>query len=559
MTTTNGEENELAKSLVYWVSRRGSANYWAMLINGCDKRYTNEEGTMSVQLAPNFRYILTCHIPFFEKCSPSMRLLALVHEAAHIAHNHIPRLFKMMANCTDPFVRRAILSTFNWAADFAANDSIVRLEPGFDKAHKAFMYVNSQGERVETDEATMAALPGEWPFLLPEEWGLPKGKSMEEYFVLILKDLPKFKQRVQRMLEDLAEQISGAGDSPGEGEGEGESEGEGEGKPGKGKDVLRSPFGRGRGSGLPNVIPGLPESLIDQAINDPDTFDMLQKAFDKMTGQAHKQWNEKAEGMTPEEAISAGSKMKKHAQALARSANERVHRDRGYMSGNVQRVIDALLEPEQIPWDSFLRDIIQGAITARVHEEMGSPNLSLINEDYLEPWPGQTLEFGFNITWMTDTSGSMGDDEYARACACINSLLAQNKSVFVTYCECDAAMQKEVKVTNVEPPSDEYLKELQNRRGHGGTVYTPFFKRVAGADEPRDWVANAPRLDEKHPKPDLMVICTDGGVGLMGECFPKYQPDCPIIWLLMPGCSPCEGMDNVAPNRLIEMFKMKEE
>lgn len=129
----------------------------------------------------------------------------------------------------------------------------------------------------------------------------------------------------------------------------------------------------------------------------------------------------------------------------------------------------------------------------------------------------------------------------------------------MVYCECDAAMQKEVKVTNIEPPGDEYVKELQNRRGHGGTVYTPFFKRVAGVDEPNDWVPGAPRLDERHPKPDLMVICTDGGVGLMGECFPKYKPDCPIIWLLMPNCRPVPGMDNVPPDRIIEMFHMKQE
>lgn len=549
-------ENELQKSLVFWVSRRGANNYWATLINGCDKKYTNEDGTMSVQLAPNWRYLLTCHLPFFEKCSPSMRLLVLVHEAAHIALNHIPRLFKMLANCTDPFVRTAILATFNWAADFAANDAIVRLEPGFKEAHKAFMHVGPDGMPVPFTKETEAALEGEWPFLLPEEWGLPTGKSMEEYFVLILKDLPKFKQRIERMLQDLANQIEqmGEGGSGPEG-GEGE---DGEDGDGGGGDKMRSPFGRGK-NGLPDTIPGLPESLIQQAINQPEVFEMMQKAFDKISGKAHKQWNEKAESMTPSEAVSAGNKMKKHAQQLARSANERQTRDRGFMSGNVQRIIDALLEPEQIPWDSFLRDLISGAITARVQEEMVSPNLSLINEDYLEPWPGQTLEFGFNITWMTDTSGSMGDDEYARACACINSLLAQHKSVFVTYVECDAALQKEVKVSNVEPPSDEYLKELQNRRGHGGTVYTPFFKRVAGADSPGDWVQGAPRLEEKHPKPDLMVVCTDGGVGLMGECFPQYQPECPIIWLLMPGCSPCQGMDNIAPNRLVEMFKMKEE
>jgi hypothetical protein len=334
-----------------------------------------------------------------------------------------------------------------------------------------------------------------------------------------------------------------------EGEGEGESE---DGSGGQGKSPSRRNI-------PPKGIPGIPDEIVKHALNSPETFEMLQKAFDKISSKAHKQWNEKAKEMTPEEAISAGNKLKKHAQTMVRAANDRVKRDRGFMPGGVQKIIDALMEPDQIPWDSILRDIIHGAISARVQEEMVSPNLSLINEDYLEPWPGQTLEFGFNITWMTDTSGSMGDSEYARACNCMNSLLAQNKFVSVTYCECDAIMQKEVKVTNIEPLTEEYLSELRTRRGYGGTVYTPFFKRVMGADEPRDWIDGAPRLEDAHPKPDLMVICTDGGVRLMGECFPKYRPECPIIWLLMPGCHATTGMDDVAPDRLIQMYKMREE
>lgn len=534
MTITT-DENELAKSLVYWVSRRGTANYWATLINGCSKQYQNSEGTMSVQLTDKWRYLLTCHMPFFEACTPHVRLLVLVHEAAHIALNHIPRLFRLLANCTDPIVRTAIMSTFNFAADFAANDAIVRLEPHFKDCH---LPVKPETfEEVATATLKQGTID-KWPFLMPEDWGLPTGKSMEEYFVLLLEDLPKFKQMMQQMMDSLQSQLKELADSEG--------------------DIVTSPF-RGGGRGLPNRMPGLPDNLIQQAINDPSMFEIMQKIFDKLTGNAHKQWNEKAEKMTPGEAISAGNKMKNHAKSLARSANERMAKGRGYLPGHLQKIIDALLEPEQLPWDIYLKDIIQGAISARVQEEMASPNLSLINEDYLEPWPGQILEFGFNITWMTDTSGSMHDDEYARACACLNSLLASNKSIYVTYVECDAQIQKEMKVNNISPPEKKNASELITRRGYGGTIYTPFFKRVAGVDEPRDWEEGAPRLDEAHPRPDLIVIYTDGGVGLMGECFPKYQPACPIIWLLAPNCHPVPGMDNVAPNRLVEMFKMREE
>ena len=557
------DENELTKSLVYWVSRRGSNSFWATVINGTDKVFANDEGTMSVHLSPNFRYVLTCHMPFFEKCSPAMRLLVLVHESAHIVHNHIPRLFKMLSSCTDPLVRAAIMAVFGWAADFAANDSIVRNEPGFKEAHKAFMYVDADGAPVKApDEGEMAKLPGEWPFLLPEEYGFKQGLSMEQYFVCMLKDLNKFKQRAERMLADMeaAEGKGGESGEPGEGEeGEGgQPGGPGAGKGGGRKDIVKSSYGKGN-TGLPDTIPGMPESLVERAINDAATFQMLQKLHDKITGKAHKQWSDIAKKMTPEEAISAGNKLKKHAQSLVRSANECVSRDRGFLPGGAQRIIDELMTPEQIPWDAFLKDIIQGAISARVDEAMTAPNLALINEEYIEPWPGQTLEFGFNITWFCDTSGSMGDDEYARACSCLNSLLAVNKSIYVTYVEGDAAIQKEARVTNVEPPDDAYLAELRKRRGYGGTVYTPVFKRIVGADEPSDWVEGAPRLEEKHPKPDLIVVCTDGGVNLMGECFPKYHPGCPIIWIMMPNCSPVEGMSDVAPDRIVQTYSMKEE
>ena len=153
----------------------------------------------------------------------------------------------------------------------------------------------------------------------------------------------------------------------------------------------------------------------------------------------------------------------------------------------------------------------------------------------------------------------MGDAEYARACAALNGLLAINKNVKVTYVECDANVQKEVEVSNIEPPDDKYLAELRNRRGYGGTSYAPFFKRVLGLDEKGDWMDGAPKIEDGHPAPDLIVICTDGGVYLQNECFPRFQPKVPIIWLLMPGCHAPAGMDNVPPNRLGEMFRIREE
>jgi predicted metal-dependent peptidase len=532
------KENALSTSIMYFVSRRGLNSFWASVVNSCDKVYRNDEGTLSVSLAQNHRFILTVHLPFYKTCSEELKYLVLVHEAAHLVLLHIPRFLKLISDITDPFVRTAVKAVANIAMDLAANDSVVRLEKQFEKVHRP------SGTKT-----------GEWTFLLPEEFGFEKGKTMEEYICLILNDLPKMKQQVDKMLKALEKQLQDEID----GKGQKEEQGEGQDGDGSGsEDVMRSPYGNGRG-GRPASVPGLPESLIEQAINEPETFERFQKLFDQLTGKNHKSWGDKLEKMSPEEAVSAGNKMKKHAQTLAKAAAERTSRERGYLPNNMQRLIEELMQEEVIPWDVFLRDIIQSSVSSRVREEMVSPNLALINEDYLEPWPGQTLDFNYNITWFSDTSGSMGDDEYARACSCLNSLLAINKGVHVTYVEGDAALQKEVQVTNLEPPDEKYLEELRKRRGYGGTNYAPFFKRVAGEDTPGDWMEGAPRLDEKHPYPDLIVVCTDGGVTIEEECFPKYRPNCPVVWILMPGCRAAEGMSNVSPDRVIETFHMREE
>ena len=511
-TTPPPEENALQRSLVYLVSRRGAGNFWCVILNGMDKRFTNEEGTLAVQLTHNFRYMLTVHLPYFEKCSPELNRLDLVHEAAHVCLGHLPRLFKMLSNTTDPLIRMALRSVFNVAADIAANDTIVRLEKDFEE-------VNANEE----------------PYLLPETFNFPRGQTMEQYMQLLLPATATAVKKLQKM---------GKGTGTGTGTGTGKGTGS----------TVTSPFSSSGSLQPPAHIPGIPNGLIQQAIKTPELFQALQDAFDALTSGKHKSWNERAETLSPEEVISANAKMKKHVQTLVTTA--KAH-SRGYLPGNAQQIVDALMQPEQIPWDLFLRDIIQGAISARICDAMCAPNMALINEDYLEPWPGQTLEFGYNITWMVDTSGSMGDNEYARACACVNGLLAVNKDIHLTYVENDAALQKEIQVSNVEPPSETYLTEVRLRRGRGGTVYTPFFKRIAGVDEPSDWMPDAPRLSDKHPQPDLIVVCTDGGVSL--ECFPLYRPPCGIIWLVMPGCSPCHGMENVAPDRIVQMEKLIEE
>jgi len=572
ITTAATESTELSRSLVYLVSPRGGDNYWARVINGTDKVYLDTEGTLSVSIAKNGRYVLTCHNPFFEGCSVPMRKLAVIHEAGHLALRHLERVTRLLTTQADPLVRKTIQTIYNYALDFAVNDSILRKEPEFVQVHRP------RG----TDK-------GEFTFLLPEEFGYPKGLSVEEYVRLMLKDIDHARQVMREILEctqgDGDESKGGAGAESGGGRGgESESDSDPEGRSGTGgeggesssekpnstsgsgdqKNKSSSERRRGKGGGKAPTEsdvedPSLPPGLGEVARSDSESVDELQEMFDELNHENHDAWQDQLDNMSREEALSMANRMKAHARQLVRGAHEQTKRSRGFVPAEIEKMVERLLEADQTPWDWLLDDQLASSVASKVEEAMVMPNLSFINEDHLEPWPGLALNFAFNITWIDDISGSVSSPEHARACRCVNSLMASNKNVKLTYMQVDAALHLEEATDNLQSPDPEKLKEMLARRGAGGTVYTPAFKRILNVDTPSDWVRPELKPREPHPKPDLVIVTTDGGVRIEGECFPVYHPGCPIIWLVLPGNRPAPGMNDSAPDRVIEMFNIKSE
>jgi len=531
---TNNTTTQLSQSFVYLVSPRGGNSYWAVVINGCDKLYTTEIPTLAVQLTPNGRYVLMCNNEFFATKSDPMKKLILVHEAGHIAMRHVERLCKLLSNITSPSVRESVTTVYNIAADLADNDSIVRHE---------------------TEFAAMLE-SGEFDGLLPEKFEFPLGLSMERYMWLLVDR----REEVKQLLKDM---LGGDGDDENESEGDDSegapSSGGNGGKGGKG--------GKGRvktetSDEEETVGDAVRQSLVETIANamqvDPDYFEQLKKAFEAAAGETHKQWNQVAGELTPEEAVSMAGKLKHHAKRLVKSAHEQLKaRPRGFAPAGIEKLVEDLLAEEQVPWTWLFNDLIATSVAPRVVEEMACPNLMLINDMYVEPWPGFALDHEFHIAWVTDTSGSVSDTEYSRACVEINGLLKMNKNIRLRYMECDAAMQKEMYVDNLEPPDQEELKKVRSRHGYGGTVYTPAFKRLLGLDTAEDWARTADRPAECPRRPDLLVVYTDGGVVLEGECFPQYHPGCPIIWLVAPDCYTAAGMNDVPPDHVIRMFHMR--
>jgi predicted metal-dependent peptidase len=528
------ETTELSRSLVYLVSARGGDNYWARVINGCDKFYQKNFGTASVSVAPNGRYVLNVDDDFFHELPTGDKKLVLVHEAGHIALRHIERLFRVQCQLADPTLRKAVMVVFNIAADLADNDKIVRNEPEFKDS--------------------------KFPWILPEKMNYPKGKSMEQYIAMLVADLPQALENMEKMLDQMLEGKDGEKQEQGGSGGAGievpiDGGSLGGIMPGKGGKGKKGSKGEAESDQPTLDDPQVPQGLGPAARNNPELIDKLADAFERLTKKAHQLWNKMADNMSPEEATGVSNKMKQHAKRLVKSAHEQTIRSRGTVPAGIESLVKGLLTPEQIPWHWLLDDALQGAIHSKILEEMAMPNTSLFGTDY-EPWPGFTLDRKFRIWWLTDTSGSVADAEYARACLCINSLMKVNKFIELVHIQGDAACQHEELTDNLAPPEDGGARA---RYGYGGTVYTPMFKRILGVDTPQDW-QNASRRPEEHPgKPDLIVVFTDGGVVIDGEVFPQYRPECPIVWLVAPNCRPAPGMNNTPPDRVIEMFHIKGE
>lgn len=528
---------ELSRSIVYFVAPRGGNNYFARVINGCDKVSTPNIKTCRVSVTPNGRWILEYDDEWILKKSIAMRKLVLVHEAGHLIQRHIERYFKLLSTVTDEQVRVALEAVYNIAMDLADNDTIVRHEKEFEECVKS----------------------GEFDGLLPENLKLPRGKSFEEYTALVISQAKQIGEALQQMAE-----------RKGQGKGQGQSKsGQGKGEPNaksKGGAGGQSDEEYDEGDELedgssmkgPDQEEDLPAGLAEAAKKNPKLFNQILQNFHKITNDTHKHWNEIGRALTAEEAISLTNKLKNHARQLVRSAHEQTIRARGFVPGYAKGLIDALLAAEQIPWTWLFRDEIQGKISSKVVEAMATPNVSLINEMSMEPWPGYMLEQEFNVIWFTDTSGSMCDKEYARACTEMNHLLNINKNIRVRIIQCDAMIQHEEEVDNIQPPDTG--AEAKKRYGYGGTVYTPGFKRILGVDERHDWAPDAweSKCQDPPPKADLLVVYTDGGVVIEGEVFPQYHPGCPILWLLAPNCHPVPGMSNAPPDRVIEMYDMGE-
>lgn len=507
---TDSPTQALGIALQWLCSMRGGNNFFGRLLNGCTHIVDDNMpygSCAAVLLNPEGHYQLAYGPTRFKEMSPPMRIMVLIHEAAHLALRHLERMLRARVLTHNDKKFRRLHEVMNVAADMAANDIAIRpMLPDkrnhFDTCEKEFIW--------------------------PEERGYPPGKTFEDYFILLLKDMtqhgfdPDFDpdDDLQQKLATLEQQQQQSGQTPDSHDDQQPQEGTGNGQNGK-----QQP------ESDPKVIQGgtRPGDALDD--NYPNWF----KSLVNKSSYTAVLWDKPFEQMTGAEVENAIENSRRDAKRLVRTAVEQTEKCRGTIPSNMKNVIAELLEDPTIPWQEVFRGMVRSSISAKLDESTAYPNLAWAGIEGIEPYPGMQKNFTFNILVGADTSGSVSDEEFKEFLHEILAITDVESGINARLIMFDAAMQKEEVLT--EEVINCARTTGYGRAGYGGTDFTPFLKYVSQTDEEDDWLPNAEREESQLAYPiDLAILFTDGyaPVGPPGGPIPEYLPNCPLIWALTP-------------------------
>lgn len=486
----------LDKTLSFYVSQRGKNCFWGRVLNGCSIVVAEGMGTAGVTLGENRRHAFMYDPTYFESLTKANRRCTLVHEAVHVAMLHIPRFMRALAKAPDRETRRAIQAVFNLAADMEDNDTYVRLESDFEETLREGEY-----------------------WILPENFDLPPRQTMETYVELMIRQLPKVAKKLQEHAQQQAEKKdqknqNGGGGAPQPG-----------GMPGGQR---RS--GRGNqqedGPDMEDVLPG----VVEAAHQYKDLVDQMLGDHKRLTGDNHAQWLKQLEELAekdPAKLEQIAEQLVKDTGEILKQAYEATTKLRGTVPGGMQGQIEKMLVEPEVPWTELMRDWVLGNLGRTFTDTTRLPSNTLLNVDWVEPFPGTVFEPEVNVTWITDTSGSMSDDEFKKAIGNMSQLMAQTRAIRVHHIQVDTVIQNETAHDN--SMQDDY-DGTYGRYGYGGTRLEAAFARAVNIDLGA-WREGVERVDDVR-QPDLMVVFTDGYIEDMAPVLEKYHPGCPTLWLI---------------------------
>lgn len=494
----------LSQVLQWACSPRGGNNFWGRILNGCGRRAAPGIGTAAISLTREGKFMFLWDPEFFINIPMPLRIMVVIHEAAHIVLSHIERSLHMKQICsTNKFQWNQLFPLINTAQDFAANDTALRalVELGnFREFKKSLMFPEN------------------------EEYRFPQGKSFEEYLAMLIEKCKKEgydpnKQETDNEGNAIVEVYGVPMPMPGNGD-QGDDDGQGQPQDGEGEGDGQKQ-GQGQGQGQPGKHP------VNEA---PQWLKDLRKNLMPQ----HIDWQAMADNMTDAEIERIKERAKRESKKIVKKAAQQTVKSRGTIPGSMQAVIDELLAEPSIPWHEVFKNLLRSSVSSKLSESTAWPHMGLLatgEAQGIEPYPGMQKDFEFYVTVAIDTSGSVSDEDFIKFMSEIQGLMKINKSVTTRVLLFDAAIQREFLIE----PDDEVSYHC-TRHGYGGTDFRPPFKRMLKIDTDEDWESNAEKIERHLPNSDLFVFFTDGYAPISsndgGGPMPELTPPCPFVWVL---------------------------
>ena len=319
--------------------------------------------------------------------------------------------------------------------------------------------VNSQ---IRGFPKTLRIADMDWNGLFPEKYNLEAGKSSEVYFWELMKQKPPKKQQ----------QKNGKGDN-------------GEGKEGQGS-----------------------ENQKGQGQNQPGEG----KGFD-----SHEGWIGNSEDALDPHATAR--RLETYTQDMVRQSVRNFNKNRGRLPGQIQELIDELLQPPKAPYFQIIRKLVVGSrlskfkpCSTRINRKRTYAfNLKEYCLPEISPFPGKIRDRTFHIGILIDTSGSQSKDDLMEALSGIKNIIENDRHCKVTAIEIDTEIHKEYEVKK--------LSDIDfNIKGRGGTTLKKGLFRfkelnvdimLAFSDGYCDNLNELPR--KSIPKKNVWVIPERGG------------------------------------------------
>lgn len=180
-----------------------------------------------------------------------------------------------------------------------------------------------------------------------------------------------------------------------------------------------------------------------------------------------------------------------------------VAKQMGKLPGCLEELIGDMITPK-VDWETHLRH----AVTRVTKDESSYRRFNRRHVSRGLYMPGQYSERINGLAYFTDTSGSIGTDEFKAALGSMTKLLEDFKPDRIYFGQCDTRLHSVDELT----PDDLPLPPL-SVKGRGGTDMAEAFQ----------WAC------EHEQDIDLFILQTDGYIPALD---PKLIPNVPVVWII---------------------------